>query len=209
MNNLKRRLRTEDGFSLIEITVVVGIMAVLGGMAVVQIGLSKSSARGDAAMRVVLYQMNQARELAIGQRRYMQVTFDTARNQMNVMREDSANGGNPLTTTINSVGFEGGAMFGLVAGLPDTPDAFGMAASTSFTSSNGTFSSTVVLGNTKVAKFAPDGTLVDWNGRTANGTVFISIPINGSTNSARAVTVLGSTGRVRGYRWDGRGWKVV
>jgi hypothetical protein len=27
--------------------------------------------------------------------------------------------------------------------------------------------------------------------------------------SARAVTVLGSTGRVRGYRWNGTNWKVV
>jgi hypothetical protein len=27
--------------------------------------------------------------------------------------------------------------------------------------------------------------------------------------SARAVTFFGSTGRIRGYRWDGRAWKTV
>jgi len=37
--------------------------------------------------------------------------------------------------------------------------------------------------------------------------VFVTLP--NVVLSARAVTVLGSTGRVRGYRWDGSGWKVV
>jgi prepilin-type N-terminal cleavage/methylation domain-containing protein len=202
MRNVKRRLLAEGGFNLIEMMIVVGITGVLAGMATVQISLSKSSARGDAAMRVVLYQMNQARELAIGQRRYMELTFDTTRNQMNVVREDTTT----TTSLVRSIGFEGGATLGLVAGVPDTPDAFGKTLSTSFTSTNGTYAS--LVGTTTVVKFAPDGTLVDWNGRVANGTVFLTIS-NSNTNSARAVTVLGSTGRVRGYRWDGRAWKVV
>ena len=35
-------------------------------------------------------------------------------------------------------------------------------------------------------------------------TVFIIFP--GMQQSFRAVTVMGSTGRVRGYRWNGRSW---
>lgn len=202
MVKAKRRWLAEAGFSLTEMMIVVGIGCVLGGMATVQIALSKSSARGDAAMRVVLYQMNQARELAIGQRRYMELVFDTTKNQMQVWREDTTS----TTSLVRSIGFEGGALIGLTTGVPDTPDAFGATQPTSFTSVNGTFQS--LTGTTTVAKFAPDGTLVDWNGRVTNGTVFIKFA-NGSTNSVRAVTVLGSTGRVRGYRWDGHAWKVV
>ena len=57
-------------------------------------------------------------------------------------------------------------------------------------------------------KFAPDGTLVNQSGATLNGT---RVPGDHERQplSARAVTVLGSTGRVRGYRWDGRAWKLV
>jgi hypothetical protein len=44
-------------------------------------------------------------------------------------------------------------------------------------------------------------------GGLTNGTVYLAMP--SSLLSARAVTVLGSTGRVRGYKWDGRRWVLV
>jgi prepilin-type N-terminal cleavage/methylation domain-containing protein len=194
-------LRRQTGYSLLELIFVLGIMGVLTGIAVVQIENSRSAARGDAAMRVVLSQMNRARELAITQRHFMRVVFDTTANEVLVIREDTT----ATVTVLSTLPFEGGAGFSLVAGLPDTPDAFGDTAATWFTSSAGTFSSTA--GNTNVAKFTPDGTLVDWNGHTANGSVFVAVP--GQAETARAVTILGSTGRVRGFRWDGHTWKVV
>jgi len=182
-----------DGYNLIEMMFVMGIMSVLAAMAVVQINASRAALKGDAAMRVVMTQMNQAREMAITQRRYMEVTFTTPRT-VNIIREDTTT----TTTNLSSVPFEGGATFGVYSGLPDTPDAFGKNAATYFTSSAGVVT---------IVKFAPDGTLVDSNGQTANGSVFLSIPT--LALSSRAVTVLGSTGRVRAYRWDGSGWKVV
>jgi prepilin-type N-terminal cleavage/methylation domain-containing protein len=182
-----------DGYNLIEMMFVMGIMSVLAAMAIVQINASRAALKGDAAMRVVMTTMNQAREMAITQRRYMQVNFAAPRT-INVVREDTTT----TTTALSSVPFEGGATFALYSGLPDTPDAFGKSSSTYFTSSAGTVTT---------VKFAPDGTLVDANGRTANGSVFLSIP--NLILSSRAVTVLGSTGRVRAYRWDGSGWKVV
>ena len=161
----------------------------------------RSTLRGDAAMRVVLAQLNQARQLAIGQRRYIRVVFDLSANQVSTVREDTP----VVTTTLATVPFEGGATFSLISGVPDTPDAFGMSGPTSFNSTNGTFAS--ATNTTTVAKFAPDGTLVDWNGFMTNGTVFTSVA--SKATSARAVTVLGSTGRVRGYRWDGHQWNKV
>jgi prepilin-type N-terminal cleavage/methylation domain-containing protein len=201
MDDIKRRRHSERGYSLVEMMLVVGVIGVVTALAVVQMGPARDNARGDAAMRVVTAQLNQAREQAIGQRRYIRVTFDTTKNQVSMVREDTT----ATTTTLSIVGFEGGATFTLVSGLPDTPDAFGKATSTAFTSSNGAFAS--LSGSTSVVKFSPDGTLVDWNGRVANGTVFMAL--SNIKTSARAVTVLGSTGRVRAYRWDGSAWKVV
>ena len=94
---------------------------------------------------------------------------------------------------LSNIPIEGGVQFVLVAGLPDTPDAFGKASGVDF-------------GTAFNVKFTPDGTLVNQDGAGANGTVFIAVPK--LATSARAVTILGSTGRVRGYKWDGRQWKL-
>jgi prepilin-type N-terminal cleavage/methylation domain-containing protein len=197
-----RRRAPDGGYSLIELMFVVGIAGVLSAVAMVQVGSSNASLKGDGAMRVVLSQMNQAREMSITQRRYMRVTFDSTANTVSVTREEVTGG---TTTTLSTIPFEGGAVFMLSSGLPDTPDAFGKASATSFTSGEGTFAS--ATGNTSVAKFAPDGTLVDWNGQSTNGTVFTALAT--SKLSARAVTVLGSTGRIRAYRWNGQAWIAV
>jgi prepilin-type N-terminal cleavage/methylation domain-containing protein len=203
----------QRGFSLIEVMVVMGIIGVLTASAVLLTGAARTNARGDAAMRIVLAHMNQARELAIAQRRYIRVTFDIPNNTLILVREDTT----ALTTTLATIGFEGGAALAAVptvANQPavpslDTPDQFGKTMSPSFKSVNGTFqsSSTNNIVGTQIAKFSPDGTFVDWNGRPTNGTVFIGVA--NIATASRAVTVLGTTGRVRGFRWTGTAWKVV
>jgi prepilin-type N-terminal cleavage/methylation domain-containing protein len=204
MSHFRSHVATERGYSLIELMMVVGIMGVLSGIAVAQLTTTRSNLRGDAAMRVVLSTFNSAKQMAIAQRRYMRVTFDASNTQISVIREDPPPA--TTTTTLSTVIFEGNAKFQLITGLPDTPDAFGKTAPTSFTNVvNGTFASTT--GTTTVVKFAPDGTLVDWNGNPTNGTVFTAIP--NANPSARAVTIMGTTGRVRGFKWDGRQWVMV
>jgi hypothetical protein len=44
-------------------------------------------------------------------------------------------------------------------------------------------------------------------GQTIDGTAFLAIP--NADRSARAITVMGATGRIRAYRWDGANWKPV
>jgi type II secretory pathway pseudopilin PulG len=168
---------------------VMGVMGVLASVAALQIGASRPGLKGDGAVRVVLGQFNQARELAVTQRRYVRVRL-TAPNLVEIVREDTISS----TTTISSSLLEGGVAFVLVTGLPDTPDKFGNSTALSF-------------GSAVNLKFAPDGTLVNQDGQTLNGSVFLAW--SNQPRSARAVTVLGSTGRVRGYKWDGRAWKVA
>jgi hypothetical protein len=45
---------------------------------------------------------------------------------------------------------------------------------------------------------------MDFNNNYVNGTVFLGLP--GLKGTARAVTILGATGRVRPYYWDGTKW---
>jgi prepilin-type N-terminal cleavage/methylation domain-containing protein len=198
----KRDCRSAAGFSLVEMMIVVGVGAVLTGMAVAQVSISRQGITGDSGMRVVLGLMNQARQSAIQQRRYVRVVFTTP-NLMQVVEENTTTATVACTatcTTLQSAILEGKVQFGLVAGVPDTPDAFGSNAA----AFNGL---PVAFGSATFVRFAPDGTLVNQNGVFTNGTVFLAIP--STSLSTRAVTVLGATGRVRGYRWIGNQWNVV
>ncbi len=158
------------------------ITAVVGSMATANMVSARRSIQGDAAMRVVMSQLNTAREMAITQRHLMEVQF-VGNNSVRIVRHEAP--GN-ATTVVSTVVLENNAMFALAAGVPDTPDAFGAAAAVSF-------------GLAQAVMFGTDGTLIDTNGSPVNGTVFLSIPSESETT--RAVTVLGSTGRVRGYKW--------
>jgi prepilin-type N-terminal cleavage/methylation domain-containing protein len=202
------RLSSQAGYSLVEMMFVLAIGGILTGSAVLQMNLSRPSLKGDGGMRVVLSQLNQARELAITQRRNMRVTF-TLGNKVEIYREKVT--GETLTSPpcftppdangciLSSTLIEGGIQFlpPPSTGTPtigDTPDGFGKASAIDF-------------GSATEMKFNPDGMLINQVGGGINGTVFIMLP--NQRQSLRAVTVLGSTGRVRGYRWDGWQWKLV
>ncbi len=188
--NFTRRTAGQAGFSVLETLLVVSIMGVMASMAVLQVGNARPAIKGDSAMRTVIAQMRTARELAITQRRYMRLSFGDP-NKVEILREEVPG---PSTTSVGSTVIEGGIAYSVISGLPDTPDSFGLGSAVNF-------------GTATNVKFTPDGTLVNQDGQTVNGTVLLSL--SNQKQSARAITVLGSTGRIRGYRWDGSAWKLV
>jgi hypothetical protein len=134
-------------------------------------------------------QLNYGRDLALTSRREIRIVFDVDRNEMRLLRLPLPDAEEDDPETLATIPFEGGVKFGLLPGAGD-PDGFGHASSIDFTADP--------------VMFTTDGTLVDTNRSPVNGTVFLMIPEAPATY--RAVTVLGSVGRVRGYRWTGEIW---
>jgi prepilin-type N-terminal cleavage/methylation domain-containing protein len=187
-----RAKRSQHGYSAIELLLVLAIMGVVMGVAMFQIGAARPAFKGDGAMRIVMAQLNSARELSISQRRQMQVNF-IAPNTIQIVREEVPSG----TTTLSTIPIEGGLSFGLIAGVGDTPDAFGISGG----------ATGIAFGAATAIVFNSDGTVIDQNGNPLNGTVFMAIP---ATNlSFRAITVFGSTARIRGYKWNGVLWVLA
>ena len=178
--SLWSRIRCQCGTSLLETMFVVAIGATVGAVGVAQTNNVRRSMQGDGAMRLVMGQLARAQQLAIQQRRNIEVQF-VGGSWMKVVRHEL----NGSLTTLTSVSLESGMQFQLVNNVPDTPDAFGNGAALAFGAA------TQIL-------FTSDGLLVDQNGNPLNGTVFLSA--GGQLSSLRAVTIMGNTGRVRGYK---------
>lgn len=180
---------SERGFSLIETLVVASLAMILMGMTVVQVRTSRASMNADNAMRLVMGELTRARDMAVAQRRNIQVTFHGV-NEMRATRIEIPTG----TTLLRKAIMEGNIHFALPSGTPDTTDAFGAGSALDF-DGNGT------------VIFNSDGMLVDSTGNTINGTVFLAAP--NDPYATRAVTILGSTGRVRGFRRLNSAWGRV
>jgi prepilin-type N-terminal cleavage/methylation domain-containing protein len=201
----QRHLNRERGFSMLELTVVISILLILSAMAIFQLQPALQAEHANAALREVLDEMRTARELAISNRRWVAITFPVVvhvgvtENRVQVVIKNTLTTGAGADQALPPVPIERPIAFYVYpAPVTDTPDGFG----------NG---SPIEFGG--VANGPVGGMLFDSNGEMVNGTTYL--PINGSVflgtagqaSSVRAVTVMGTSGRVRGWSWTGAAWK--
>ena len=186
-------VRLQPGFSLMEILVAVAIISIILGMALLNYGSILPNLKANSAMGQLLYQLRSARERAIAHRREVQVQF-VGTNQLTITEIWLLGTAPPAST----VSFEGGAQYIILPGVPDLPAPFnfGNTAPVYFGG---------VSGGPPLMKFSTTGALVDGGNTLVNGTVFMGIP--GRPSTARAISILGATGRVREYHWDGSQWQ--
>ena len=186
-------VRLQPGYSLIEVLVAVAIISIILGMALLNYGSILPNLKANSAMDQLLYQLRSARERAIAHRREVQVQF-VGTNQLTITEIWLLGTAPPAST----VSFEGGAQYLILPGVPDLPAPFnfGNTAPVYFGG---------VSGGPPIMKFSTTGALVDGGNTLVNGTVFMGIP--GRPSTARAISILGATGRVREYHWDGSQWQ--
>jgi type II secretory pathway pseudopilin PulG len=194
---MKRKTNSQKGFTLLEAVAVIGIMFTLMAIAVVQSFGSMESYNVNSAQDVVVSQLRVARGVAIANRRDVQVFFNpnpgAGLAPYIAYQVLPAPGSNEQLGPLMSQVLPPGTQYMLENGVPDTPMAFGNGAA-------------IYIGNTSggpaTMEFTSVGQFTDGTGfNTLNGTVFLGVP--GQPNSARAVTIMGGTGRVRPYTYIG------
>lgn len=175
-----------EGFSLVELLMVVSLTVILATMAVGVAASMIAQSRADSSIVSALNGVKRGLSLAVAERRNFDLRF-IAPNQIQIAR---VNVPAPGTTTVIDVVLDNGMEYVKFSGVPDTPDMFGGSGAIAFNSPTITFTS--------------EATLVDSNGDVINGTVFMGLP--GDVSTARAITILGATGLVRPWRWNGTQW---
>jgi len=185
-SSVVHRLRVAAGFTMVECAVACCFIFTVTGFALLNIQGILPAMRANEASSQILAQLRTGRELAISQRRNIEVRF-VGNNQVEFVRADVPSGTTLLSRATLGNSFE----FQVFSAVPDTPDSFGKAAAVDFHGASRLF-------------FLSDGTFVDLQGNPLNGSIFLGLPNHPET--ARAVTILGATGRVRAYRWTGSKW---
>ncbi len=202
---------------MVEMLLVIAIIGIVTAMALVAWFNEMPMIRADSAMELMESQVRQARETAVDLRRTIQVTFSSTGTMTTVEQTVNVTTTPPTvtgTTTLNTFVLDPNTMtYTVLTGVPDTPDKFNSPTNYCVTSSgicfnNSACGSPAVLPCT--INFQGDGTVVNSSGAYINGTIFMAAIGNSSNpanpQTARAITITGSTGRIKGYRYTGTQW---
>lgn len=200
---MRNMLRKEKGFSMIETVIAVAIVSVISAIALYQSFGTQESYEANTALDNVIGQLRVARQVAISQRRPVQITITASSTDHGL---PSVSYSTDVTTGLATNGENNGGIspsgstvlprqtqFMLEPNVPDTPMAFGMCAPVCIGG---------ISGGPGTMYFSPTGQFSQDTAGVVplNGTIFIGIP--GRADTARAVTILGGTGRVRPYTFE-------
>ena len=193
-------VRAQRGFSLLELMLTLSIVLIMSGVTFLSLQPALKQARVTSVYDTTLMILRNSRQQAIAQRTRYIVTFN-APGTITVQTWGYAVPVSPAPVLVQTVNLPLDVQFAVQAGMPTTaatvPDGFG---------SGGTaidFDQGVGLGSQNFVMFMPDGTSQDTQGNFYGGGNFNSgvlyLGRPGELGSMRALTVFGTTGRIRGW----------
>ena len=198
----------QRGFSLLEMLTVVSIGLIIGGMTFITMMPILNRNHIDSAYDTTLMVLRNTRHLAITQGHEYVVTFSAGTGTITVQYQPPPAAGSttyPPLQLVNTYAIPTDTSFALQSGFPtgksNTPsdglEATPLAVDFGYTPVGG-------AGGSNVIAFMPDGSARDGTspsngGNYSSGVVYLTRP-NGVISDSRAVSVMGTTGRVRGWR---------
>jgi type II secretory pathway pseudopilin PulG len=179
------------GFSLLELMIVIAIGFTMTAVTFMAMMPLFKQNHVDTAYDTTLSVMRNYRNQSITNSKRF-IIFFTAPGTLTVQRWDYATPVSPAPITVATYTLPTDIQFGVQAGFPNPgPDSFG-TGTTAITINN------CALVGTNCVIFFPDGSAQDDLGNYNSGVIYLTRP--GDTYSSRAVSIFGTTGRIRGWR---------
>jgi len=188
----------QKGVTLLELMTVVAITMIVTGVGFITLHPMLKKSHMDSGYDTTLMVLRNTRNLAITQSHEYYVNFNPGgfpAGTIQVQYQPPAVGGGaaPPLQQVSTYAIPADVNFAVLPGFPTAaPDGFGTGA-------NGIdFGQNLAGAPMKYVVFMPDGSSRDSVGNFNNGVIYLS-PADGDIYNTRAITVWGSTGRVRGW----------
>jgi len=196
-------LAQTQGFSLVELLTVLSIVCILTAIALPQLIAQRRLVRSAGVAREIASQLRFARQQAVSQRQAFTFQYDNVTKRITVFDHNTSgtvllidgnypnNSGSTvvLTSSLLTGGLTGGELnYGIPTGFPNGALRDGIS-NTNLT--NGKINIT----------FQPNGSVIDSSGNPVDRAIFIyntKVP----RETAAAISVIGSAGRVKMWRYD-------
>jgi prepilin-type N-terminal cleavage/methylation domain-containing protein len=192
-------LRKHRGFSLLELMITVSIAMILMGVTFIGLKPVLYRAHIDSTYDTALMVLRNTRHLAITQSHEYKVVFDTGAQTIQVQYQPPSVGGiAPPLQVVNTWTLPNDMRMATHGYPASAPDGFGTGANAV------DFGQSLAGAPYNYVTFYPDGSSRDMIGNYNNGVMYITRP-SGTVYDSRAITVWGTTGRVRGWRLDSVG----
>ena len=189
--------RRNRGFSLLELLITLAICMTVAGITFLALMPMLKQSHVNAAYDTALSVIRSYRNQSITQSKRYILTF-TPPGTITVQYWGVGVPVSPAPVTVATYTLPDDIQFAVQAGFPAAaPDSFG-TGSTAIDFDQG-----VGLGSQNYIMFMPDGSSHDMQGNFNSGVLYLTRP--GDLYSSRAISVFGTTGRVRGWRLVSQG----
>ena len=188
------RAHADRGLSVVELVVGLAIAFILTCISLASFRSTVYKSEVETAYAMCIGKVQQTRQSAVLERRVFVMTFTLPRNiQIERVEQD----GTLTPVSQDDLPYQVG--FRAEAGIPTdptkTPDQFG------------TGSAAIDLNGSNRIYFQVDGSAMDAGGHVCNGVIYLARA--GDLTTARALTLMGLTGRIKGWRLTQQGSDFV